>query len=314
MKIGVKLHDHRSKGRIDTYHIKKCPYNADYYQACRILQTIQQYNHRASHQCLLHLATFITQSWESNPSQQLIDDILQFMNHLLDTTGLSPMPLNDSLRQLCANKSPIPTVSPTLTLLFAASYIERLKQYCGNIKGSNGCSRRLLLVAFIIAAKYIQSNLRFIVDTSLPTVSDIMNDNDNSTSVTGSDSQQDPIHSDQLPSTVLPMSPPVSPKQPELTDPTQYHYFHNNTTSVTATPMTTKENKDKTNTYSLPSQSSSGKFKTSFASLCSQFNYRIWRMENEFLHFLNNDISVPDSLRLAAWADQMALPPLIPDL
>ncbi|KAI8338413.1 hypothetical protein BC941DRAFT_469525 [Chlamydoabsidia padenii] len=309
MKVGIKLHHHqRSKGPIDTYQMKRSPYSADYRLGCKILQSIRHYNQRPSQTCLVHLATFVTRSWEKDLNADKVHDIQQFMNHLLDTTGIndqtSNLSLDESIQLYCSRETSVPTVCPGLTLLFAVRYIERLKQNYGNIKGTNGCSRRLVLVAYIMAAKYIHSNLKFIIDTNVPTLKNM------ATSSLSTNQQQQQQEQEQkiptpLPSVALPVSPPLSPlssKQAELTDPTQYHYFHPARTTL----KPHKEKPPNTSHYSqhtLPSGQSDSL--PSFSSMYSHFNYRIWRMENEFLHFLNEDIDVPDCLGLAEWAKQV---------
>lgn len=56
------------------------------------------------------------------------------MGNLLDTTLLCPdKPLDDALKQFCENNIPTHSVSPSITLLIATSYIERLKQVRHNI-------------------------------------------------------------------------------------------------------------------------------------------------------------------------------------
>ncbi|CAO3594248.1 unnamed protein product [Absidia cylindrospora] len=278
MKIGVRIHKYRSKGRIDTYQIQKSPYATEYRQASQILDVIQHHHQRPSQACLVRLATFVAQSWESAPTDETIHNIRHFMDNLLDTTGTDPStPLKESIRQSCSRQSPVPTVCPGITLLFAVHYIERLKQNYTDIKGTHGCSRRLVLVAYIIAAKYIQSNLKLIVDTDLPPMKM------NSSSSPPKD----------LPG--MPISPPVSPKVPELTDPTQYHYFQSANKPATTPNQPLND---------IPS----------FSSMCSQFNYRVWRMENEFLHFLNGDLHVPDCLRLIHWSNQLSSTCLLPDM
>ncbi|CAO3589624.1 unnamed protein product [Absidia cylindrospora] len=302
MKIGVKLYNHRSNGPMDTYQRKRSPFGADYRQGCKILQAIRLYNQRPSQACIVHLATFVTRSWESDSDTEKVDDICQFMNHLLDTTSLNQnhLSLDKSIQQYCSKDVAVPTVCPGITLLFAVRYIERLKQSYGNVKGVKGCSRRLILVAYILAAKHIHSNLKFIVDTSLPpleneTSNAVSNSSSTETATRPSKQEFSPLtlHPDNLISTNLPISPPVSPKQTELTDPTQYHYFQSIKTSPSPQP-------------SSASSSTGTKYLPSISSMCSQFNYRVWRMENEFLHFLNGDISVPDCLHLVDWAKQLS--------
>lgn len=77
----------------------------------------------------MQLASFVAKSWELDPTQEKIGQLTKLMNNLLDTTLLCPeSSLDDALKQFCQNKIPTHSVSPTITLLIAISYIERLKQ------------------------------------------------------------------------------------------------------------------------------------------------------------------------------------------
>lgn len=68
-------------------------------------------------------------AWESNPTQEKIDQLTKLMSNLLDTTLLCPdKPLDEALQEFCLNNIPTHSVSPSITLLIAIGYIERLKQ------------------------------------------------------------------------------------------------------------------------------------------------------------------------------------------
>ncbi|CAO3646728.1 unnamed protein product [Cunninghamella blakesleeana] len=341
MKYGVKLHNYHSKGRIDTYQLKRSPYTTDYTQACQILQAIKMNNQqRLSHSCLLHLSTFVSKSWEEHPTQEKVKEIYQYFNYLLDSSSMNEekeSSLDDKIRKFCQNDTSIPTVCPSTTLIFAIHYIDKLKQKYKDVTGTNGCSKRLILVAFMIASKYIHSNLKIIVDISLK-----KSDND----ITSPSSILSPKKDNQhLSLPQLPLSPPTSPKpitpkihstllkynNNEITDPLQYHYFKSSSSSSSS--ASSLPSSPKLNTMLLPPTSPQSIITTlppnikdiktmmdddpnnndihphhhnnTLPSLSSQLNYRIWRMEMEFLHFLNNNIKIFNCIRLIEWAQQI---------
>ncbi|KAI9300885.1 hypothetical protein BJ944DRAFT_272303 [Cunninghamella echinulata] len=312
MKFSIKLHDFNSKGRIDTYQLKRTPYTADFSQACHILQAIRMNNQKPlSHSCLMHLSTFVAKSWEEQPSQEKVQEIYQYMTYLLDSSKMAQeedkgLSLDDKIRKFCQNPSSIPTVCPSTTLLFAVHYIDKLKQKYKNVTGTNGCSKRLILVAFMIASKYIHSNLKIIVDISLKKAE-----------------QRQHLSLPQLP-----LSPPTSPKpkspslskQHEITDPLQYHYFKPSSspsfspsTSAFSLVSPTKSQFDfkdtlpsiTTTATNAPALDNNNKTNHGLPSLSSQLNYRVWRMEIEFLHFLNNNIKILNCIGLIEWAHQI---------
>jgi hypothetical protein len=47
----------------------------------------------------------------------------------MDTTGMQnkKLTLDETIQRVCLSDSPVPTVCPSITLLFAVRYIERLK-------------------------------------------------------------------------------------------------------------------------------------------------------------------------------------------
>lgn len=77
----------------------------------------------------MQLASFVARAWESNPEQDKIDALAKLMTNLMDTTLLCPeKPFDEALKQFCRNNIPTHSVSPSITLLIAIGYIERLKQ------------------------------------------------------------------------------------------------------------------------------------------------------------------------------------------
>lgn len=77
----------------------------------------------------MQLAIFVAKAWENNPGQDKIDALAKLMTNLLDTTLLCPeKPFDEALKQFCRNNIPTHSVSPSITLLIAIGYIERLKQ------------------------------------------------------------------------------------------------------------------------------------------------------------------------------------------
>ncbi|CAO3648576.1 unnamed protein product [Mucor hiemalis] len=330
MKAKINLYN-RPNGRIDTYQPYttkqaqdqnaaktvvvdrekrlNAAYSVNYNQACFLLQAIQMNGRRRlSDECILHLASFVAKAWEGNPSQDKIDGLAKLMTNLLDSTLLSPeKPFDEALKQFCRNTIPTQSVSPSITLLIAIGYIERLKQKYTNVKGTTGCGHRLIMVAYMMAAKFMHINLRSIINTT-PTISNnttsaplspvaalanlvptsaerstIDNNNENYT-------QLPPIvpNNEQLP------SPPTSPKAYSDSDPLNYHYFQSpNKSSSTTT----------TNNRTPP-------------PIHNDRHYQILRMELEFLHFLNYDLSLSDTLKLIHWAqkfDDDLIPPPMAD-
>lgn len=79
---------------------------------------------------LVHLANYVVQAWEADPTEARVTDVVQVMSHLLRTTGIDPKScsLDDALRITCRNTAAIPTVCPSFTLLVAIRYIDRLKR------------------------------------------------------------------------------------------------------------------------------------------------------------------------------------------
>lgn len=92
-------------------------------------------------------------------------------------------------------------------------------------------------------------------------------------------------------------SPPTSPKA-FASDPLNYHYFQSSAAAnITATSNTIKQENDSTS----PDVNH------------NERHFQILRMELEFLHFLNYDLSLSDTLKLIHWAqkfDDDLLPPI----
>lgn len=96
------------------------------------------------------------------------------------------------------------------------------KKRYNNIKGTKGCGRRLVLVAYMMASKYVHTNLKLIINTT-------------TTNVT-----LPPLREQILP------SPPTSPTFYSNSNPLNYHYFKspkepNQSPSQQTTPISRME-------------------------------------------------------------------------
>jgi hypothetical protein len=153
------------------------------------------------------------------------------------------------------------------------------------------------MVAYMMAAKYMHINLRSIIDSSIkePSAPDVT-----PTTAAPYSCERSTLHHDtqprkaSLPSIIpeqqLP-SPPTSPSSFPDSDPLKYHYF-----------SATKERKSPSPIQTPPPVLQQ-----------PERHFQILRMELEFLHFLNYDLSVFDTLQLIHWAqkfDDDILPPI----
>ncbi|GAA5797339.1 hypothetical protein HPULCUR_002721 [Helicostylum pulchrum] len=159
-----------------------------------------------------------------------------------------------------------------------------------NIKGTTGCGHRLIMVAYMMAAKFMHVNLRSIIDTSSTTTApsspaaSLPNNNNNNLARTSA--ERSTIHTNKytLPPIIsksneqLP-SPPTSPKAYSDSDPLNYHYFQS-------------PRKNSINNNNTPLQ----------PLVQNERHFQILRMELEFLHFLNYDLSLTDTLKWIHWA------------
>jgi hypothetical protein len=206
------------------------------------------------------LAADILKNWEgeelnSSRTAQLAETI----NNLLTTTAIKGVTdLDAAIMKTCANRSAMPVACPTTTMMVAICYIQRLKRKYQNVKGARGCSQRLLLVAYMISAKYIHACLRTIVDSSQHRQAEPQQIKESvSVLAMPSTTVVEPV-SPQAPKAVpvlgsaRPDSPPASP------------------------PMTSTK----------PPQPTAA---------------QLYRMELEFLHFLDYDLLVPNPCALIDW-------------
>jgi hypothetical protein len=75
------------------------------------------------------LAFYVAQAWETNPTQEKVQQLYYMMSNLLDTTSIDKsVPLDEALKTFVSNPAPTPTVCSTLTLLIAIGYVERLNK------------------------------------------------------------------------------------------------------------------------------------------------------------------------------------------
>lgn len=125
------------------------PTSFGYHQACALLQAIEINNRkRLNKRCLgnvwdifkqeysinikiqkAHLSIFVLQAWEGKPCVERIQQLYYMMNNLLDTTCMDPNePFDTTLQKFCQSPVSTPTICPSVTLLIAISYVERLNK------------------------------------------------------------------------------------------------------------------------------------------------------------------------------------------
>lgn len=203
---------------------------------------------------LASLAADILKNWEGGEqSSERTAQLAQTINNLLTTTGIKNVKdLDEAIVKTCANRSAMPVACPTTTMMVAMSYIQRLKRKYSTVKGARGCSQRLLLVAYMISAKYIHACLRTIVDYS-----------------------QHLEEAKQISAAEEPVKPTVQTSSP---------------------PMPTAQS------LGCAKQPESPPASPTMSSTKSQPTAaQLYRMELEFLHFLDYDLLVPNPCALIDW-------------
>ena len=71
----------------------------------------------------------MVQSWEVNPTESKVTELIDVMKHLIDSTRIdTTINLDEALRQSCRSPAALPTVCPSVALLVAMRYIDRLKK------------------------------------------------------------------------------------------------------------------------------------------------------------------------------------------
>ncbi|KAI8875246.1 GIDA-domain-containing protein, partial [Backusella circina FSU 941] len=123
-------------------------------QACALLHAIElNQRRRLNKRCLAHLSLFVAHAWEDNPGEDKVKQLYYMMNRLLDTTAID---INQ----------PLETALKSVTLLIAISYVERLNKQYRNLKGTAGCGSRMIMIAYIMASKYIHKSLSLVIYTN----------------------------------------------------------------------------------------------------------------------------------------------------
>ncbi|KAG2237140.1 hypothetical protein BDF21DRAFT_116994 [Thamnidium elegans] len=231
-----------------------------YNQAFSLLQAIELNRRtRLSKKCLAHLALYVSQAWEDKPCREKIQQLYYMMSNLLDTTNMdTKVPFEIAIQKFCQNFISTPTICPSVTLLIAISYVERLNKRYRDLKGTPGCGSRMIMVAFIMASKYIHDCLRLVIYTSSRERSPHFNSMP---------------HSPKAPVQFIRSTPPLTPP---------------------LTSIELSENKPNNPIETLPKD--------------KERTMRIARMEQEFLFFLNYDLSVQDPILLVKWAHSYQVP------
>ncbi|KAI8081422.1 uncharacterized protein BX664DRAFT_340362 [Halteromyces radiatus] len=283
--------------------IKRSRNCTNYTQACLLLHAIEINRRQVLNaRCIAHLANFVVKAWETDPNETKVRHLYQLMQSLLSTTGIKQTTLETALVTFCRNTASTPTPCPSVTLLIAISYIERLNKKYDIIRGTVGCGSRLIMVAYLMAAKFLHDNLRLIIhvpatnpspSSSLSIPSTTTTTSIPSTSISSS-STSHPV-TDSLvekSSSTLPSSPPTSPSQSSGNN--IFMSSSSSTQQTSSEPPLTPPHPSTKITTRTPNER----------------NLRIMRLELEFLHFLDYDLSTPDPARLVRWAHTFDTPPV----
>ncbi|CAO3595586.1 unnamed protein product [Absidia cylindrospora] len=343
-----------------TRQSKNC---TNYTQACLLLHAIE-INRRQllNPRCIAHLANYVVKAWETNPDETKVRQLYQLMQNLLSTTAIKQPTLENALITFCQNTASTPTPCPSVTLLIAIGYIERLNKKYDIVKGTVGCGSRLIIIAYLMAAKFLHDNLRLIIH--IPTTSTTLIPSPSQPTTKTSPSIESTSHSEKKPATtsstssissvsvlspttptlssiaseplnpssqtILPTSPPTSPPSldkliacsvmspnPHHLKPitsgvaplTPPHIARNITTTSTSAPMSEPESSSQSSsslsaTTALLTKDSSPlpPPPTSTPTPPNERYMRIMRLELEFLHFLDYDLSTADPAKLVHWA------------
>ncbi|KAI9302981.1 hypothetical protein BJ944DRAFT_269098 [Cunninghamella echinulata] len=316
----------------------KSKIQSNYTQACLLLHAIEINRRQMLHpRCIAHLANFVARAWETNPNEIKTQQLYQLMQNLLSTTAIKQTTLENALITFCKNKASTPTPCSSVTLLIAISYIEKLKKKYGTIKGTVGCGSRLITIAYLIAAKFLHSNLKLIIhvptspppspptspilftdsinsSTSLPlSINSINNNNNNNnnnninaktTITTNATTNNKNNNNDKTVEPFTNLTPPSpSPSPSPLPTPLPTPSNDNNNTDNNNIPMALSNNNLLNISTSTTSTTSSSTSTTSFNSTLNDYHLRILRLEMEFLYFLDYDLSLPDPAKLVRWAN-----------
>ncbi|KAG2178543.1 hypothetical protein INT44_001696 [Umbelopsis vinacea] len=235
-------------------------YNGNTTQAILFLKAIKANNREPMQPFTIpSLAADILKNWEGEePNSSRTAQLAETINNLLTTTAIKGVTdLDAAIVKTCANRSAMPVACPTTTMMVAICYIQRLKRKYHNVKGARGCSQRLLLVAYMISAKYIHACLRTIVDSSEHQQAEPQQ-------------MKEPVSVSIMPSVVE----PVSPQAPK------------------AVPVLGSAREPDSPPASPPMASAKPPQPTAA---------QLYRMELEFLHFLDYDLLVPNPCALIDW-------------
>lgn len=322
MKVDKHSHKKRpvpcpyKKQQLESNHPEKLtqPQSFGYSQACALLQAIElNRRKRLDKKCLAHLALYVSQAWEEKPCTEKIQQLYYMMNNLIDTTNMDVNePFEIALQKYCQSPVSTPTICPSVTLLVAISYVERLNKRYRNLKGTAGCGSRMIMVAFIMASKYIHESLKKIIYTGGQRLKPAINQNN--TNNNNNNNKKSTNTTDTL------ITPPTSPKIPVTAQVIQ------NITEALEKSTDTKQIPDNNTAATATAAAETTASTTTSATTCEaapattpatppptevnhqERNQRIARMEQEFLFFLNYDLSVQDPSLLVKWAQSYQIP------
>ncbi|KAI8084627.1 uncharacterized protein BX664DRAFT_169766 [Halteromyces radiatus] len=251
---------------------------------------------------------------DKTEEEPILSRTIAFLYSVMDRTVMHHPSASvcDAIKLYCMNKSSIPVVCPATTMICALYYLQRFKQKFNIFSYSYQVGQRLVLVAYLVAAKYIHANLKSTV-TYESSLSHPSNKNNN---------RQRPLHhprvipwelswnSSSLSSTSEKLQSSYSSDQPmpptiaNIITPDNPSSSSSSSTSYHDTNSDNKNNEDERASEEdaaqlLGKMGPSWSINLSTAQLCL--------MEMEFLYFLDYQLELGPSspLQLWSWLDSI---------
>ncbi|RUS34632.1 hypothetical protein BC938DRAFT_479422 [Jimgerdemannia flammicorona] len=146
-------------------------YRGDYSQGMLLLHAIRRNGKRTlTEQAIAETTNHILRIWEPNTEVDpaRADALVKFVKFFVTKTQfpLEEMALEQAIIISCLNRSAVPVVCPVITLALATVYIDRLRKKYPTTQGASGCTQRLFLMSYIMAAKFIHASLGTLIASS----------------------------------------------------------------------------------------------------------------------------------------------------
>ncbi|RUP49528.1 hypothetical protein BC936DRAFT_142318 [Jimgerdemannia flammicorona] len=322
-------------------------YRGNYAQGAMLLQIIRLNAKRLiTERMIVETTKHILRTWEP----ETLDPVrsvafAKFVHFFVNKTALNfgDLPLETAIVMSCVSRSAVPIVCPTVTLVMAMGYIDRLRKKHPAAVAQSGSTQRLFLMAYIIAAKYIHSTLGTVIATSsLP-----RNLNFPSSSPLPPTSINIPRNESFLPrQQPTPSSPPTTPTRSDhpqlrftikipLASSRSHHLPplvtkimpQSNQQAPDSPPTTPTYVQTPSSPLPQPQPRPAQYLHTPSHILTSTTPYfatllprttpqELTRMELEFLHFLDYDLAVHSDVELRGWWERCGAvegPQVVPD-